>query len=193
MSVGAREIACRLNGDGKNFDKAAENLARAAQIFTSGETLRVLVENEGRQVLKMQQSCTLPVNWSAADCKAEPEAPSRIYLGSDGVMVPLVTDVEKKKRRQKIKEQRRRCGKKCKPLPAAKPGADQKYKEFKIVAIYDDSQEHRLVAGTKGDFIQAWHLMRRHAARVRFDQADEKIGTSMALPDPQPDTSRACR
>jgi hypothetical protein len=176
MSVGVREIACRLNGDGKNFDKAAENLARAAQIYTSGETLRVLVENEGRQVLKMQQSCTLPVDWSAEDCKAEPDAPSRIYLGSDGVMVPLVTDVEKKQRRQKIKEKRRRCGKKCKPLPTAKPGADQKYKEFKIVALYDDTQDHRLVAGTKGDCVAAGQLMRRQAAQIHLDLADEKIG-----------------
>lgn len=176
MSVGAREIACRLNGDGKNFDKAAQNLARAAQIFTSGETLRVLVENEGKQVLKAQQSGTLPVNWSAADCQAEPQAPSRIYLGSDGVMVPLVTDAEKKQRRQKIKDQRRRCGKKCKPLPPAKPGAAQKYKEFKIVALYDDTQDHRLVAGTKGDCVAAGRLMRRQAARIHLDQADEKIG-----------------
>ena len=51
----------------------------------------------------MQQSGTLPVNWSAADCKATPESPSRIYVGSDGVMVPLVTDAEKATRRQKIK------------------------------------------------------------------------------------------
>jgi hypothetical protein len=72
MSVGVREIACRLNGDGKNFDKAAENLARAAQIHTSGETLRVLVENEGREVLKAQRSGALPLPWSAADCKIEP-------------------------------------------------------------------------------------------------------------------------
>jgi hypothetical protein len=176
ISVGAREIACRLNGDGKNFDKTAENLARAAQIFTSGETLRVLVENEGRQVLKAQQSGTLPLPWSAQDCKAEPEAPTRIYLGSDGVMVPLVTAEEKAKRRQKIKEKRRRRGKKAKPLPPAKPGADQKYKEFKIVAYYDDTQEHRLVAGTKGDCVEAGRLMRRQAARIHLDQADEKIG-----------------
>ena len=176
MSVGVREIACRLNGDGKNFDKAAENLARAAQIFTSGETLRVLVENEGRRVLKMQQSCTLPVNWLASECKADPNAPSRIYLGSDGVMVPMVSDVEKKKRRQKIKDRRRRCGKKCRPLPTAKAGADQKYKEFKIVTLYDDTQDHRLVAGTKGDCVEAGRLMRRQAARIRLDLADEKIG-----------------
>jgi hypothetical protein len=191
MSVGAREIACRLNGDGKNFDKAADNLARAAQIHTSGETLRVLVENEGRQVLKAQQSGALPLPWSAADCKVKPDAPdrdaihpattpattpTRIYLGSDGVMVPLVTDEEKRKRRQTIKQKRRRRGKKAKPLPPARAGSDQKYKEFKIVAFYDDTQEHRLVAGTKGDCTEAGRLMRQQAARIRLDQADEKIG-----------------
>jgi hypothetical protein len=179
MSVGAREIACRLNGDGKNFDKAADNLARAAQIYTSGETLRMLVENEGRQVLKAQQSGALPLPWSAADCKIASEAATtttRIYLGSDGVMVPLVTDAEKKQRRGAIKQKRRLRGKKAKPLPTAKPGADQKYKEFKIVAFYDETQEHRLVAGTKGDCTQAGRLMRRQAARIHLDQADEKIG-----------------
>ena len=176
ISVGAREIACRLNRDGKNFDKTAENLARAAQIFTSGETLRVLVENEGRQVLKAQQTDTLPLPWSAADCRPEPAAPTRVYLGSDGVMVPLVTAEEKAKRRQKVKEKRRRRGTKAKRLPPAKPGADQKYKEFKIVAYYDDTQEHRLVAGTKGDCVAAGKVMRRQAARIHLDQADEKIG-----------------
>jgi hypothetical protein len=189
MSVGVREIACRLNGDGKNFDKAAENLARAAQIYTSGETLRVLVENEGRQVLKAQQSGTLPLPWSAADCKiASDDCPceaacseaatprTRVYLGCDGVMVPMVSDAEKKKRRCTIKKKRRLRGKKARPLPTAKAGADQKYKEFKIVAFYDETQTHRLVAGTQGDCTQAGRLMRRQAARIHLDQADEKIG-----------------
>jgi hypothetical protein len=175
ISVGAREISCRLNGDGKNFDKTAENLARSAQIVTSGETLRVLIENEGKQVLKAQQSGTLPLPWSVNDCKTA-AGTTRIYVGSDGVMAPLVTAAEKKKRRQKIKEKRRRRGKKAKPLPLAKPGADQKYKEFKIVAYYDDTQHHRLVAGTKGDCTEAGRLMRRQAVRIHLDQADEKIG-----------------
>ncbi len=176
MSVGAREIACRLNGDGKNFDKTAENLARAAQIFTSGETLRVLIESEGRAVLKAQHTGTLPVPWSADDCRATEAAPTRVYLGADGVMVPLVTDDEKKKRRQQVKDKRRRRGKRARPLPAAKPGADQPYKEFKIVAYYDDTQQHRLVAGTKGDCTQAGRLMRRQAARIHLDRAAEKVG-----------------
>lgn len=175
MSVGAREIGCRLNGDGKNFDKAAENLGRTAQIYTSGETLRVMIEHEGKQVLKAQRSGSLPLPWSVEDCQT-PAGTTRIYLGSDGVMVPLVTDEEKKKRRQQIKEKRRRRGKKAKPLPAAKPGADQKYKEFKIVAYYDETQEHRLVTGTQGDCVAAGRVMRGQANRIHLDQADEKIG-----------------
>jgi hypothetical protein len=183
ISVGAREIGCRLNGDSKNFDKAAANLARSAQIYTSGETLRVMIEDEGKQVLKAQQAGTLEIPWTATDCPTRtPEdgttatGPTRIYMGSDGVMVPLVTDVEKKKRRRKVKDKRRRRGKKAQPLPRAKPGADQKYKEFKIIAYYDETQDHRIVAGTKGDCVETGVVMRRLATRIELDKADEKIG-----------------
>jgi hypothetical protein len=175
ISLGVREMACRLNGDGKNFDKAAANLARTAQVQLSGETLRVLVETEGKQVLRAQRSGQLQVSFSAADCRTQTET-TRIYLGSDGVMVPLVTDAEKAARRQKIKEKRKRRGKKAQPLAPRKEGADQHYKEFKIVALYDETQEHRLVAGTRGDHEAAGRLMRREAGRIRFDLADEKVG-----------------
>ena len=175
ISLGVREMACRLNGDGKNFDKAAANLARAAQVQVSGETLRVLVETEGKRVVQAQKSGRLPVNWSAVDCRLESGA-TRVYFGSDGVMVPLVTEVEKKGRRQKSKEKRQRRGRKARPLPARKGGADQKYKEFKIVAYYDETQAHRLVSGTRGDHEAAGRLMRREAGRIRLDLADEKVG-----------------
>ena len=176
ISLGVREMACRLNGDGKNFDKAAANLDRTAQIQLSGETLRVLVEAEGKEVLKAQRSGQLSLEWSAADCKTGSQQATRIYIGSDGVMVPLVTDAEKASRRQKIKEKRRRRGKKARPLPPRKSGADQRYKEFKIVAFYDETQDHRLVSGTRGDCEVAGRLMRREAGRIHFDQADEKVG-----------------
>jgi hypothetical protein len=175
ISLGVREMACRLNGDGKNFDKAAANLSRTAQVQLSGETLRVLVEAEGKRVLQAQRSGQLPLSWSAADCKTEEKA-TRIYVGSDGVMVPLVTDTEKTSRRKKVKEQRRRRGKKARPLPPRKSGADQDYKEFKIVALYDETQDHRLVCGTRGDCEAAGRLMRREASRIRMDLADEKVG-----------------
>jgi hypothetical protein len=168
-------MACRLNGDGKNFDKAAENLARTAQFQLSGETLRVLVETEGKRVLEAQRSGQLPVNWSAADCQTEANT-TRLYVGSDGVMVPLVTDQEKRLRREKVKQKRKKRGKKARRLRPMKVGADQHYKEFKIVAIYDEAQEHRLVSGTRGDCEVAGRLMRREASRIRLDLADEKIG-----------------
>jgi hypothetical protein len=176
ISLGAREMACRLNGDGKNFDKAAANLARTAQVALSGETLRALVEAEGKRVLQAQRSGQLPLDWSAADCTIEGRATARIDVGSDGVMVPLVTDAEKTARRQKIKGKRRRRGRTARPLPPRKAGADQRYKEFKIVAFYDETQEHRLVAGTRGDCEVAGRLMRRDAGRIRLDLADEKVG-----------------
>ena len=84
ISLGVREMACRLNGDGKNFDKAAANLARTAQVALSGEALRTLVEAEGKRVLQAQRSGQLPPDWSAADCPVEGRATTRIYVGSDG-------------------------------------------------------------------------------------------------------------
>ena len=175
ISLGVREMACRLNGDGKNFDKAAANLARAAQVRLSGESLRVLVEAEGKRVLQAQRSGQLPVGWSAAACRT-PANRTRVYLGSDGVMVPLVTAAEKVARRQTVKQKRRRRGRRARPLPPLKPGADQHYKEFKVVAYYDEAQAHRLVAGTRGDHEAAGRLMRREACRIRLDLADEKVG-----------------
>src|SRR6202044_2471911 len=102
--------------------------------------------------------------------------PTRLYFGSDGVRVPHVTGAEKRNRRSKIKEKRRRRGRKAKPLPTLKAGADQKYKEFKIVAYYDETQDHRIVAGTKGDCVEAGVVMRRLATRIHLEEADEKIG-----------------
>jgi hypothetical protein len=177
ISLGVREMACRLNGDGKNFDKAAANLARTAQVQLCGETLRVLVEAEGRRVVQVQRAEQLPVGWSATDCRVDPRGKTtRLYLGSDGVMVPLVTDAEKTVRRQKVKQKRRKRGKKARPLPPKRTGADQSYKEFKIVAYYDETQEHRLVCGTRGDHEEAGRWMRRQASRIRLDLADQKVG-----------------
>jgi hypothetical protein len=191
ISLGVREMACRLNGDGKNFDKAAANLARTAQVQISGETLRVLVETEGKHVVQAQRSGQLPVDWSAMDCRTEAKT-TRVYFGSDGVMVPLVTDAEKASRRHAVKQKRRRRGQKARPLPPSKRGADQRYKEFKIVAFYDEPQEHRLVAGTRGDHEVAGRLMRREAGRIRLDRADEKVGNVDGSPWIRNQVQRQC-
>ena len=180
VSLGVRELACRLNQGARSFTKAAENLQRAAQVHLSDELLRQVVEAEGQAVLKAQQRGHLTVTWSAADCHVpdadgQPTAATRLYLGADGVKVPLVTDAEKQSRRAKVKQKRRRRGRKCRPLPKAKSGADQRYKEFKLVTYYDQTQEHRHVSVTRGDCQAAGALMRRDACTLRLDQADDKV------------------
>jgi hypothetical protein len=180
VSLGARELACRLNQGSRSFAKAADNLTRAAQIAMSDELLRQVVEAEGQAVLAAQRAGALTVSWTAAACTVPdahgaPTAQTRVYLGADGVQVPLVTAAEKHRRREKVKQKRRRRGRKCRPLPKARPGADQRYKEFKVVTYYDQTQEHRHVSVTRGDHHAAGALMRRDACRLRLDQAGDKV------------------
>jgi hypothetical protein len=174
ISLGVRELACRLNQSASSFAKAAENLGRAAQVRISGELLRQVVEAEGRAVLKAEQTGELAPGWTATDCTTETGS-TRVYLGSDGVKVPMVTDAEKQARRQGVRQKRRRRGRKARPLPPSRQGADQAYKEFKIVVYYDEPQGHRHVSITRGDHQVAGRLMRRDAGRIALDQADEKV------------------
>jgi hypothetical protein len=180
LSLGVREMACRLNGASRSFDKAADDLARTAQLHVSGELLRQVVESEGRAIRAAAKAGRLPVTWDAGDCPAldkdgQQTDQTRVYVGSDGVMVPTITDQEKQKRRDKVKAKRRKRGKKCKPLPRARKGADGPFKEFKIVTYYDEGCEHRLVSVTRGDCEKAGEIMRRDAGRVRLDEADDKV------------------
>jgi hypothetical protein len=91
-------------------------------------------------------------------------------------MVPLVTEGEKQKRRARVKEKRKRRGRRCQPLPPRKEGADQAYKEFKLVVLYDEEQKRRYVGGTSGDHTLAGRMMQRMATQVRLSGAEEKIG-----------------
>jgi hypothetical protein len=180
VSLGARELACRLNQGARSFAKARDNLARAAQIRMSDELLRQVVEAEGRAVLAAQRAGQLTIPWTAADCRlpgaaGQPSGPTRVYLGADGVKVPLVTDGEKRQRRAGVKQKRQQRGRKCRPLPQAKRGADGRYQEFKVVTYYDQEQEHRHVVATRGDHRAAGKLMRRDAGRIRLDRADDKV------------------
>lgn len=174
ISDGVREMACRVSQASTSFVKAADNLWRTAHIQTSKETLRRLVEAEGKTVLRAMQRSELTPAWSAADCTSA-QGVTRIYVGCDGVKVPLVTDAEKKKRRQGIREKRRRRGRKCKPLPKLKPGADNAYKEFKVGCLYDEQKQHRHVGVTSGNHEAAGRMLRRMGQQVDFSQADERV------------------
>ena len=189
VTVGASEVACRLTIDSASFERAAGNLRRVG-LPIGEESLRKLVENEGKLLLAAQRAEQLELDFSASDCQttATPDhkPAARIYVGSDGVMVPVITDSEKLKRREKARQRRkrlpRRKGRKRKPLPAVKPGADGPYKEFKIVTFYDQDQKHRYVRATRGDCKAAGKLMRRGAAELRIKAADQKLAVSDGAP-----------
>lgn len=181
ISHGVREMACRLNRGATSFRMTAENLSRAAHLEVSHETLRQLIETEGRALLTAQQQGALDPAWQAGDCRTE-SGPSRVYLGCDGVLIPLVTDAEKRKRRQKVRKKRQKRGRRCRPLPACKAGSDQAYKEFKLAVLYDEAQQRRYVCGTSGDHAQAGRMMRRMATQVRLSAADEKVANIDGAP-----------
>jgi len=167
-SPGVRELVCR-EAMGGSFRQGADNLARVGQISLSEEMFRRLVEAEGRRVLRAQKDRQLLPGWTVEACRETPSVPTCVITGSDGVKVPLITEVEKQKRRAN----RRKNGKgSSKGRRGRKPkGADQAYKEFKILAFYDPAHEHQYAVGTSGDHQVLGRLMRREAGRLGLDRA----------------------
>jgi hypothetical protein len=183
VSVGMRELCCRLGIAGRSFARSAENLKEAAQIRVSEEVLRTVVESEGKAVLKASAEEQLEIDWSAAVCKTPSpsgQEVSRLYVSADGVLVPTTTAAEKQKRRATVqarrgkmsRQQRRRLGR----LGAVKEGADQRYKQVYVSIFYDQTQEHRLVGVTRKDHRGLGKLLGREAARVRLRAAAERVG-----------------
>lgn len=181
ISLGVREMVCRLNLSSSSFLKTAENLGRLASIGISGESVRQLVEHEGKQAAGQVRRGRMDPGWDASDCVAE-NGQTRVYMGCDGVKVPLVTDAEKRKRRSTIKKKRQRSGKRQRALPPLRAGSDDAFKEFRVVTAYDEEQKHRLVAVTSGDCEQAGRLMRNVALSIKLGEADESIASVDGAP-----------
>ena len=125
ITPGVVELGARVNLRASSFREAAAVLERTAQVKLSYEQVRKEVEAVGRQVLAGQEKDAIAVTWHSEDCVlpgGENPEKTRVYTGCDGVMVPVITEAEKVKRREKVKAKRRRRGKKCKPLPPRKRG-----------------------------------------------------------------------
>lgn len=94
-------------------------------------------------------------------------------------MVPTVTQLEKDKRRknQSIRRQQRSaCGVgNAKPLPSARTGSDERYKEMKIGLFYDQQKKHRHAFVTEANSKTFGPLLKAHGRQVAFEQADECI------------------
>lgn len=180
VSLGVAQLSCRLALDAHSFARAAANLQAAAQLTISQETLRQLVEHEGKLLVAGQTYEQLEFDWQARECLtagAQGSSVSRVYFSCDGVLVPTVTQAEKIKRRAKARKQRRQCRHgRLRPLPPPKKGADQGFKEFKIAVCYDQPREHWAVCVTRGNHQHAGRMMRRLASAVGLSQAQEVVG-----------------
>ena len=170
VSVGVRQMCCRVAISQQGFRKGSEHLYNLAQIKISPERLRMISESEGQRVLLLQSKGCIEPDLNAQNSKITPDGPSRAYTGIDGVMVPMITQEEKQKRRKKRgpkpKSSRRRRMHK---------GADNAYKEFKIATFYDESNEHRHVVATAGDHKVLGKLVRRQAGCLKLNEFDEKV------------------
>lgn len=184
LSVGVRQLCCRLGIAGGSFERLAENLKQAAQFSISEEYCRQLVESDGKALLAAQDTEQLELDWSASQCRTQTpqgQEVSRIYASGDGVMVPVTTRAEKLKRRSTVSKKRKgkrsaRPGGRWPKLPPVRGGADQRYKQCYVTAFYDQEQKHRLVSVTRRDHRGLGRLMRRDAARLRIRGAEQRIG-----------------
>jgi hypothetical protein len=173
FSPGVREMCCRESLH-CSFEVASDNLRRTAQVMLSGSTIRTLVENQGRAVLSDQKTGLLRPGFTAGDCRDQ-----TLISGTDGVMVPMVTEQQKRQRRQteaikRVEQGRRSTARVGRP----RKGSDSDYKEFKIVSFYDPDKSHCHVVGTAGNHEALGRIMRREAGRLRLTSAQVKYAVT---------------
>jgi ribosomal protein L27 len=173
FSPGVREMCCR-EALHCSFSAAAENLARTAQVSLGVGTVRTIVEHQGQAVLQAQRGGQLRPDFTVADCTDR-----TLISGADGVMVPLVTEQQKRKRRETEASKRRKEGRRSRARRGRpRRGSDGGYKEFKIVSFYDPDKSHCHVAGTAGDHEALGRLMRREAGRIGLAAAQVTYAVS---------------
>jgi hypothetical protein len=183
VSVGARQLCCREGTNARSFDRGRENLKHAAQVVVGEDQFRLLVESEGKAVLKASAEEQLELDWSASQCKTQtPDGKevTRLYVSADGVLVSTTTQSEKDKRRVTVREKRRKLPpqkrQKLRRLGAVKKGSDQRYKQIYVTCLYDQSHDHCLVGVTGKKVKGLKRLLKREAARVHLRAAVERLG-----------------
>ena len=172
-SLGVREICCRESLNNA-FVPASENIKRLAQLDISSSVVRQIVEHEGSELSRAQHNSQTGPDFKAEDCTDK-----TLITGTDGVMVPMVTQEQKLKRR-KIQAAKRKKEKRKSTAKASRPrkGSDGPYKEFKVVAFYDKDKTHQYVVGTSGNHKIAGRIMRRVGQKLDISQAQTKYSVS---------------
>jgi len=166
-SLGVREICCRESLNNA-FVPASENIKRLAQLDISSSVVRQIVEHEGSKLSRAQHKSQTGPDFKAEDCTDK-----TLITGTDGVMVPLVTQEQKLKRR-KTQAAKRKKEKRKSTAKASRPrkGSDGPYKEFKVVAFYDKDKTHQYVVGTSGNHKIAGILKQYN---IQLPMLDENI------------------
>jgi hypothetical protein len=172
ISVGARELCSHIGQFPQGFRKSAEALQRLAGLTVSPERLRQIVEGEGRRMAAARAAGQVPPGWQADECCVTPEGPSRVYVGVDGVMVPMVTVCEKAKRR--ATRARRRRGRRAARRRWGR-GYRECYKEFKLTVFYDQAKQRRQVTATGGGPDAVGRELRRTGRRLGVERTDEVL------------------
>jgi hypothetical protein len=173
FSPGVREMCCR-EALHCSFPAASDNLRRTAQMSLSDRSVREIAERQGRAVLEAQQSGALRAGFTAADCTDQ-----TMITGADGVMVPLVTEEQKRKRRARESAKRDEQDRSSTArVGRPRQGSDGPYKEFKVLLFYDPDKSHCHVVGTSGDHEALGGLMRREGARLDLGQAKVKYAVT---------------
>ena len=172
-SLGVREICCRESLNNA-FVPASKNIKRLAQLNISSTIVRQIVEREGSAISQAQHKSQTEPDFKAEDCTDK-----TIITGADGVMVPLVTETQKRKRRKRQavkrkKEKRKSTAKASRP----RKGSDGPYKEFKVVAFYDKDKTHQYVVGTSGNHKVAGRIMRQVGRKLNISQAQKKYSVT---------------
>lgn len=189
VSLAAREMCSRIGIDSGSFARAAANLERVGQLKLSDEMLRQVVESEGRLVLTWQDQEQLMLDFDAGGCTTavtlDGQPVARVYVGIDGFMLPMVTDGEAGKRFDKAQARRRklkrRRGVHRRPL-VRRRGADQRYKEFKLVSMYDQDLRHKLLRVTRHGPQRAGKMLRAMAEDVRLHRAQQIVAVTDGAP-----------
>ena len=172
ISVGARERCCRVGCHPLGFRRSADDLRRLAGISVSPERLRQIVEGEGQRVARLQQAGALTPTWRGTDGHTA-GGRTRVYVGVDGFMAPMVTEAEKQKRRA-VRGRRRRPGRRG-PRLRLRRGHRERYKEFKLTAFYDQPKQHRHVLATAGGPQAVGRGLRRAARQLDLRAVDEVV------------------
>jgi hypothetical protein len=182
VSLAAREMCCRIGIDSASFGRAAANLDRIGGLKLSDEILRQVVESQGQAVVAWPDDEQLELDFDAGECRTtateDGRAISRLYVGIDGFMLPMITDAEMGKRFEKARERRkklkRRRGVRRSRLKRRR-GTDQRYKEFKLVTMYDQDQEHKLMRVTRHGPPGAGKMLRGMAEDVHLRRAQQVV------------------